>query len=191
MGELGDLKYHLSSDSGCTYEEVKCSHSNCTVKTERRFFADHIDKCLFRPYTCKFCGLKDTYQAIHDHYEECENFPISCPKGCGETIVRKNLKSHRSTCQMQVIACPYMKTGCKRNILRKDVHAHLEENIQQHMVGMLQSHQVLATKCAELEEKNLALATKYVEWDEKNRKLKNNISQLEIRVEDLEDELYY
>ena len=153
VGEKGTLSGHLKSDSGCKYEEVKCTLGKCGQKMERKLHKIHIeDKCLYRPYQCLYCGHRDTFKAIvpgaNSHYSECPCFPLACPNKCGDAkVVRKDLPSHRENCPLEKIPCPYMETGCvKGSILRKDLPSHLENNIQQHMLGLLKAHSELKEK---------------------------------------------
>ena len=155
VGEKGALSGHLKSDSGCKYEEVKCTLGKCGKKMERKLYKIHIEeKCSYRPYQCLYCGHKDTFKAIvsgdgaNSHYSECPRFPLACPNKCGDAnVIRKDLPSHRENCPLEKIPCPYMETGCvKGSILRKDLHSHLENNIQQHMLGLLKAHSELKEK---------------------------------------------
>ena len=77
VGELGALKHHLESDNGCDYVMVTCSNTGyevmqmrsplttCGAAMERRHLTYHHKyQCLYRQYTCQYCGYIDTYDAI-------------------------------------------------------------------------------------------------------------------------------
>ena len=74
VGELGAVKKHLKSDSGCGYVEVKCSAHGCDTAArtlticgaamERHYLSIHETECVYRQYKCQHCGYTDTYDAI-------------------------------------------------------------------------------------------------------------------------------
>ena len=155
-GELGDFKYHLNSSQGCDYEEVKCSFDGCSTKVERRSLTEHMnDSCIYRPYTCEFCGHKDTFVEILHHHTNCDCYPLPCPNKCGATaIMRKYMKEHCSNCPLETVSCPFVDTGCsERYIQRKDLENHLKESMQQHMMNLLHSYQELTENNHRLERK--------------------------------------
>ena len=185
VGEKGSLKSHLMSDSGCQYEDVNCGNSLCTTIMERRYVSEHMENtCVHRPYTCQYCGHRDTYQAITEgyhgfsssHYDECEKYPLNCPNECGTTdIMRKKMLLHLKKCPLQTVSCPYVDTGCeKRAIKRRDLETHLAEGIHQHMSGM---HRCYTSKIKKL--------------SQKNHQLQQENDSLLARVEALEDETEY
>jgi hypothetical protein len=188
VGEKSALANHLQSDSGCAYEEVVCSFGRCKMKMERSSYKVHVEqKCWYRPYTCEYCGHKDTYKAIvvgensTSHYQECSHFPVSCPNTCGTTgIIPKDLKLHYQQCPLERVPCPYVETGCvERSILRKDLARHLTESAEQHAMTLLRSH-------CDLKEKYGKLAEKYLKLNKSLRAAHTNLEDLESRVEDLE-----
>ena len=161
VGEKGALSGHLKSDSGCKYEEVKCTLGKCAEVMERREHATHVEKdCVYRPYKCKYCGHKDFYIVFHlgidvgpkSHFFWCPCYPVSCPNKCGSTdILRKDMASHMKECQLQEVQCPFAETGCvEMFILRRDLPSHLEKRVQWHMLCLLKSHTKLKRKYNEL-----------------------------------------
>ena len=158
VDELGALKDHLESDNGCDYVMVTCSNtgyevmqmrsplSKCGEGMERRHLTHHQDNiCLYRQYTCQYCGYIDTYDAIAgsgeirnrdsmirhggNHYEQCDEYPLDCPNECGEeNIKRKDMKTHRENCPLEPIKCSFSEFCNKDNIiLRKDIEDHKRE----------------------------------------------------------------
>ena len=113
MGEMGSLDNHLKSDKGCGYVIVECSNRGmsrklCGKLLERRHLTNHKEnECRYRPYTCEYCGHRDTFESITmgyqrvnvydilfgknfrekvpSHYEECDQYPLECPN---EIVVR-------------------------------------------------------------------------------------------------------
>ena len=159
VGELGTLKDHLESDNGCDYVMVTCSNAvynvmqirrstltNCGEGMERRLLADHQkNQCLYRQYTCQYCGYIDTYDAITgsgmiknegsmimyggNHYKQCIEYPLDCPNECGaENIKRNDMEEHKEICPLEAIVCPFSEF-CNEDdiILRKDIEDHKKE----------------------------------------------------------------
>ena len=147
---------------------------------ERRLLADHQkNECLYRQYTCQYCGHVDTYDAIagsgeirneggwrrrnpRNHYSQCTQYPLDCPNECGaENIKRKDMKTHRETCPLEPLNCPFQQVGCPvGKILRKDMDSHCKDNMQTHLLLVLQSNKELACKNEELSHKNEEIAHK-------------------------------
>ena len=89
-GELKNLSGHINKgkrEGGCQFEVVRCRYWDgwslwpyCDVKMKRADLANHEEKeCPLRPYTCQYCGDKDTYWNITNyHYCECPKYPVHC-----------------------------------------------------------------------------------------------------------------
>ena len=190
VDELGALKDHLESDNGCDYVMVTCSNHvalptllcglsifwesirtkrSCEEVMERRHLTHHQEnECLYRQYTCQYCGYIDTYDAIagsgeirnegskircgSNHYSQCYEYPSECPNECGaENIKRKDMKIHRENCPLEPLNCPFQHVGCSvGKILRKDMDSHCKENMQTHLLLVVQSNKDLARKNEEL-----------------------------------------
>ena len=160
VGEKAALANHLGSASGCQYQPVKCPLGNCGKKMTRVVYFAHVkNECLYRQCMCEYCGHKDTFKALTggggspNHYDQCPQYPLACPNKCGATnILRKDMDSHRKACPLEKVSCPYVETGCgEGSMLRKDLAAHVEKDMQQHMLGLLKSHMELKEKYEKLE----------------------------------------
>ena len=152
VGEMGVLEAHLKSDKGCGYVIVECmrkpdkAYKPCGKSLERRHLTNHKEnECKYRPYTCEYCGHKDTFEGITmgykmppwmlfsdlekkvlSHYEECNEYPLECPNKCGEkTIKRKDVEAHRDICPLEPLKCPFKV--CRKTIHRKDMMSHKRE----------------------------------------------------------------
>ena len=177
-----------------------CSDStmSCGEVMERCHLTHHQEnECLYRQYTCQHCGYIDTNDAIAgsgkirnagsmircgmNHLSECTQYPLDCPNKCGaENIKRKDIKIHRETCPMEPLNCPFQHVGCSAGkILRKDMDSHCKQNIQPHLLLVLQSNQALAQKNEELYRKNEEIA-------HKNEELNHKIEEFEKRIQILE-----
>ena len=87
-----------------------------------------------------------------NHYSQCYEYPLKCPNECGaENIKRKDMTTHRETCPLEPLDCPFQQVGCPvGKILRKDVDTHSQEMTQTHLLLVVQSNQALAHKVDEL-----------------------------------------
>ena len=129
MGELGALKTHLESDSGCGYILVECpnkcnswpsksKHFNFSIPTavlttmKRKDLEIHVTKgCYLRPYQCEFCGLRDTYKAITGQ----GLYPV-------DALICNPYSGHQAECPEAPLTCPNMCGAGK--IKRKDMEGH-------------------------------------------------------------------
>ena len=169
-GELGALKAHLESESGCGFVRVECP--NKCVLLDGTMLRKDIKKhlahdCYLRPYVCEFCGLKDTYEEItgtssyvlvpYDycgHQATCPEVPLTCPNECGsESIKRKDMDSHRSKCPMEPVQCPFAEAGCKGGILRCQLQDHMTSSIQEHLMMVMKDNQETKNKLKETQTK--------------------------------------
>ena len=162
-GELGALKTHLESKSGCGYEDMECPNrcqecygvnsSSKTTVVNRKDLELHLTHyCYFRPYKCKFCGYEDTYIAItgsagsygpvpvcdddyFGHQAVCPEVPLACPNRCGsKDIKRKDMDSHRSRCPQEPVECPFAEAGCTDGVVRSQLENHMTSSLQQHLM---------------------------------------------------------
>ena len=120
-----------------------------------------------------------------NHYDQCEQYPLQCPNKCGaENIKRKDMKTHRETCPLEPLNCPFQQVGCPvSKILRKDMDSHCKDNMQTHLLLVLQSNKELACKNEELSHKNEEIA-------HKNEELVHKIEELNQKIEEFEECLY-
>ena len=170
---------------------------SCGEVMERRHLIHHQkNECLYRQHRCQYCGYIDTYDAITgsgrirnrdskigyggNHYSQCYEYPLKCPNECGaENIKRKNMETHRENCPMEPLDCPFQHVGCSAGkILRKDMDSHCKDNMQPHLLLVLQSNQALAQKNEELSRKNEEIAHKNEELCHKHGELVHKNEEL-------------
>ena len=178
-GELGALKKHLESDNGCGYVMVECPNKckvwhrsgDRTSVMSRRSLADHLTQsCYLRPYQCKFCGHKDSYEAItgdgytggyarvgddyYGHQAECPEVPLTCPNNCGSNkIKRKDLVNHRRQCPREPVECPFVEAGCEVCIYRNQLENHMSASLQEHLMLIAIDRKHLKTELYEVKAK--------------------------------------
>ena len=158
VGELGAIKQHLEENKGCRYVNVECTNEFCYELMERRHLTKHLEQeCIERMYICEYCGYKDTYNVIagdgrkfpwsyqtKNHYEECGNYPLECPNQCGKTdIKRKDMGTHRDSCKLEPLNCPFKYVGCTDKIHRQDMADHQQKNMEKHMLMLARDHERL------------------------------------------------
>ena len=221
MGLLEALKGHLESDNGCLYEVIRCTSGaykcmgmylrqmTCGVEMERRHFTHHQrNLCVYRQYTCEYCGYTDTYDAIvgsgqirnkcsnisspNNHFSECGNYPLDCPNGCGEKNIRRiHMNAHRDICPLEPLDCPLQYVGCSAGkIARGDMDSHCQENMQQHLLlvvqsnqQLVQSHQQLAQSHQQLAQSHQQLVGNNEELERNNEELARKVDELDIKIE--------
>ena len=168
-GELKNMSTHLNKEKRegeCQYEEVKCRYEKCQERKQRRYLKYHEDKeCPQRPFQCQYCRRKGTFLSItKDHYEECSQYPVTCPNKCVSTnMPRGSLTAHvNRECPLEPVDCVFSWAGCNDKPLRKDVHVHTADT--KHMT-------LLAVACGQLKKENEQIK-------EENEKIKEEVEKL-------------
>ena len=166
-GELGALKTHLESESGCGFVTVECPNKcvhifgDYTYTMLRKDIKKHLAQdCYLRPYMCEFCGVKDTYEEItgvrntiqlslrasnvySGHQATCPETPLTCPNKCGSVSVkRKDMESHRSKCPKELVECPFAEAGCEVVIRRCQLQDHMTYSQQKHLLMLMMDNQM-------------------------------------------------
>ena len=143
ISEYGD---HLSTtnNKGCSYVTLSCPF-NCKTEVFRGNMPNHTQKqCPKRTVTCIHCKLLGEYQFITGtHVNQCPEYPLPCPQGCDQAVIRKDLETHRDTCPLQPVLCPFSESGCKARIPRRDLEKHIETNMLHHITTLAKSHAML------------------------------------------------
>ena len=177
-GELGTLKTHLESERGCGFVEVKCPNKCYSFFNilKRKDLGKHLtDHCYLRPYQCKFCGLKDTYEAITGdviehfsrdtqchasgdpycgHQAKCPEAPLPCPNHCKfRDIKRKNMENHRSKCPQEPVECPFAEAGCRSHLRRHQLEDHMTSSQQQHLMMVMKDYKETKGELQEIKQK--------------------------------------
>ena len=172
-GELKNMCTHLNKEKRegeCQYEEIKCQYEKCQERKQRRYLGDHEDKdCPQHPFQCEYCGKEGTFLSItKDHYEECSQYPVTCPNKCVSTnMPRGSLTAHvNRECPLEPVDCVFSWAGCNDKPLRKDVHVHTADT--KHMT-------LLAVACGQLKKENEQIKEEMKEEIEKLRKENTNL----------------
>ena len=127
---------------------VCCSYVKlgCPFKSKAKLFRGDIrchmkELCLKRSVSCVHCNLSGDHQFIvGDHTDQCPCYPLLCPQGCKQSVIRKDLESHVDTCPLEPVSCPFSESGCRARILHKDLEKHIEANMLHHLTELAKSH---------------------------------------------------
>ena len=131
-GELGQLDNHLKE---CEYSEIECIYCSELIK-HCNIAVHQTDLCPKRQIRCEYChGYESHYEdVVNNHWPVCGYHPVQCPKGCGTCPQRQSLENHVTRdCPKTVIDCEFYHVGCNVRLPRKDMPAHLNENLVTHM----------------------------------------------------------
>ena len=159
-GELSQLEKHLNESPkldeqlvGCQFTDVECHH--CCELFQRRYVTAHqIGQCIRRPFSCDYCGNygADFEDVTTKHWPVCGSRPVPCPNDCGVYPERQNLEHHVSKdCPLTVVNCDFHYAGCEIQLPRKDMPAHLAENLVIHVSQLAIYSHTLSLKTQALE----------------------------------------
>uniref|UniRef100_A0A1X7T4C9 RING-type domain-containing protein n=1 Tax=Amphimedon queenslandica TaxID=400682 RepID=A0A1X7T4C9_AMPQE len=183
-GELKNMSTHLKKKKRrgeCQYEEVKCRYEKCQERKQRRYLKFHEDReCFQRPFQCQYCRSKGTFLSIQYHYEECRQYPVTCPNKCVSTnMPQGSLTAHINECPLEPVDCVFSWAGCNDKPLRKDVHVHTADT--KHMT-------LLAVACGQLKKENEQIKQENEqikrEMRDENQKLKSEIVNIHSALAD-------
>ena len=188
-GELSQLEKHVNESpklheqlNGCQFAEVECHH--CCDLFQRRYVTGHqTEECIRRPFSCDYCGNygADFEDVTTKHWPVCGFRPVPCPNECGVYPERQNLKHHVSTnCPLTVVNCDFHYAGCEVQLPRKDMPAHLAENLVLHTTKLVASMQ---EKIQALTLETTALRNALTEKESEIAKQESEIAQLKARQE--------
>ena len=205
VGSLGDLDSHVSVANGdCQFVSVNCSN-NCGEAVQRKLLATHLaNDCLKRPYSCKYCQLKSTYEEIRDkHTPVCTKYPVPCPNKCQTaSLERGQLQQHIRECPLQEIDCELKELGCNVKVPRKDIPNHMESiqshfrlmtthalktneqvrSLQQQATSLQQQQATTLKKLTDTEDKLLITQRQLEEKDREIHDLKDRVETIETRT---------
>ena len=101
-------------------------------------------ECIRRPFSCEHCGNygADFEDVTTKHWPVCGFRPVPCPNECGVQPQLPNLEHHVSRdCPLTVVNCDFHYAGCEVQLPRKDMPAHLAENLLAHTTKLVTSMQ--------------------------------------------------
>ena len=175
-GKLGELDEHLNLQPlpdkllvGCQFSEVECSY--CVQPFQRRYVKAHqSDSCPMRYYTCQHCNkYAATFEDVtQNHQPLCPFFPLSCPNNCELVLQRQKLEHHVSRdCPLTLVQCDFHTVGCQVQLARKDLQAHISENLTEHVYLQQKMVVQLQSMVAQYKNENQQLQEALVASDQK------------------------
>ena len=187
VGKLGELELHLNlgpdpenQPQECQFVEIGCQYK-CGESFQRRFVATHeSQQCPKRPYNCEHCqAYQSTFEDVVDeHYPQCSMYPTVCPNECRESpFERHQVERHlRDECPLVPVGCPYQYAGCKAELVRNDVQAHIEKDIPHHLTllagvteGLTKTNQELRENMGLVHELNVKQVSMVTECSTKHQ----------------------
>ena len=186
-GELGQLDKHRNLRpelekvlEGCQFAKIKCIH--CYEFVQRKQLHHHQNElCSKRPFSCEYCrNYKSTYDDVTDnHWPVCDCYPIQCPNKCGEFPKRRNLDSHlEDECSLTIIQCDFQYAGCEAKLARKEMSAHISDNLTSHISMLAVSHRLQQCNNYALEREVERLKQEVVTLTKDNAALKMEVNTL-------------
>ena len=147
QGELRQLESHLNNNpsqenqfEGCQFTDIQCLYCHLEQGPRSDIRIHQNNSCPKRPFKCIHCNsYNSTYEDVTtNHWPICNYRPEPCPNKCGLTFSRQNIRnriaSHvENDCPLGFIDCEYKRVGCDMKVLRKDMCAHLDENVANHL----------------------------------------------------------
>ncbi len=128
-GQYGIIRRDVISHRGeCPREIIECENVGCQVKLKRESMCIHeAEECAWREIQCEYCSDFIICIYSQEHEENCLMYPLSCPNGCEEIVVRYLLNSHRTTCTLEPVECTL---GCKAVIVRSKLPDHVKDECE-------------------------------------------------------------
>ena len=132
-GPLSNLRDHL--DKKCLHVKVECTNK-CGEHVLRKELAEHLEEsCRNRQQKCIYCDFEDTFEEVEKHLDVCSSYPVVCPNSCNiGSVDRCCIEQHLSVCPLQHVECDFNHAGCMTTLRRKDLPAHMNENVQEHLL---------------------------------------------------------
>ena len=186
IGPLGDLLKHVNLDSGvdiratgCPFALLDCDF--CNEPIMRQEFKKHqAEECLQRAFSCSFCNdHHSTYEDVTTkHWPVCPFRPAPCPNKCGVHPKQQHLDAHlKKDCPLEITDCTFSFAGCTERMTRKDIPAHISENLAAHVILQATIHQKQLDKINELEEQLKQNKAKISDLKKTNALLKDELEQ--------------
>ena len=165
----------------CPFEPLVCSA--CETVVIRKDMSEHsMSTCPKRSTECKYCHRIGPFDdIIGQHVDDCEEFPVGCPKKChgSEQLKRKNMKSHAEVCPLEPVQCPYSEVGCNPHphLVRKDLNAHMKLNLENHMLKLMTAHTQLTAEHDKLKNDHTKLKNDFSKLNRDCIKVKTELAE--------------
>ena len=186
---MRDCDLHLSPDNhdSCLYARLPCPNACSDQNIFRNHLAQHCSQyCPRRRVTCPHCKEDGEYQEMTDeHPRNCLFHPLSCPQGCGVTLVRQDIPTHMDSCPLEIVSCPFSGVGCTPKVLRKDLSDHLTSAVVTHLTQLSTAHISLKNDCTILKKEYMTLQAEHEDLQEKHSIVETKLSNVGALILDL------
>jgi len=180
------LQEHLDRGLGCEYIPISCPN-NCGSILNRKTIQDHMDlECELREYLCEYCDQSCNYKDMESHYEMCTQFPVECPKECGQTIERCNLDNHKFECDMEERNCSFYDFGCFQRVPKRYFEDHLEDDVHTHLDLLVSRFTMLKSSTDTLHNNLNELCAKQIIETRRTDELEQRMQQNSRKIEAME-----
>eukprot|EP00899_Mesostigma_viride_P002569 jgi/Mesvir1/12312/Mv00508-RA.1 len=150
---LGSLRNHLLS---CGKAIEGCPNDGCEAIVLREDRENHLQACSHRIVPCSRCNASVKHQDREAHLRTtCPAVEVRCQHngGCGQTVRRNAMATHiEAECSRATVTCAV--PGCRRQLARGDMRAHLQDSMAEHMaslsIALQQANAKIAAQDAEL-----------------------------------------
>ena len=175
-----DLHHSPDNHDGSLYARLPCPNACSDQNIFRNHLAQHCSQyCPRRPVTCLHCKEDGEYQKMTDkHPRHCLFHPLSCPQGCGVTLVRQDIPTHLDSCPLEIVSCPFSGVGCMPKVLRKDMSDHLTSAVVTHLTQLSTTHISLKNDCKILKKEYMTLQAEHEEPQEKHSIVETKLSNV-------------
>ena len=130
QGDLGDTGQHTGTN--CQMETIHCP-KGCLKEILRGHSSKHGAVCTQRDYNCPHCQFEGTFASVTtEHFTACKSFPLTCPAGCDNHLLRWQMASHLAGCAEELVPCMYASIGCQEVIRRRQLQAHVDNQKDDH-----------------------------------------------------------
>ena len=167
---------------------VRCPHkrNGCEWVGELGNLDLHSNSCPKRPWQCKYCDFKGTYDVgTTDHLPNCTRYPEPCPNQCEiGTVPRCDMEEHLTQCPLQLVECEFAQAGCQVRVPQRDLARHMEEWGQRHLLSMsLLNLSLTRDLHQKMTEKDQQIAELQEQLHQQNSKLEKQIQDLQEQTE--------
>ncbi|KAL8185354.1 UNVERIFIED_CONTAM: hypothetical protein K2H54_048032 [Gekko kuhli] len=129
----------------CLFERVQCVNEGCCEKVLQKNLKEHTDlQCCYRKELCQYCNQLVILINLQVHEKtDCPCYPLTCPHGCKQIILTREVESHIIVCPEVEIDCPYKPYGCLTKIKRGKLSEHENISLREHMLRILDKNSKL------------------------------------------------
>jgi hypothetical protein len=135
------LDNHLNND--CPKELITCPHDRCGIRVYREVLLFHKENCEHRKVNCVYCEESVALIDLSTHHGLCTNYPCICQ--CNQIIQRKQINQHiLKDCPKTILPCCFSHLGCEAKIERSQLTEHVNSNLGNHLLYMMETKKTKA-----------------------------------------------